>query len=54
MFKKFVEKIITARNQEDAWNDVFYGENGIDMAYQNGKITWKEHEILFHLISKMA
>lgn len=54
MFKKFIQKIIEAKNQEDAWNNVFYGSEGIDMAYQRGQISWKEHQLLVKLIEKMA
>lgn len=54
MFKKFIERIIAAEDHEDAMNNVFYGPNGIDMAYQQEKIAWKEHEMLFALIEKMA
>lgn len=54
MFKKFLQRIIEAENQEAAWNDVFYGENGIDRAYQAGKLNWKDFEILTALINKMA
>ena len=54
MFKKFVERIIAAENREDAIQNVFYGIDGIDMAYQKEKITWKEHEMLLALINKMA
>lgn len=54
MFKKFVQRIIDAKNQEDAWNNVFYGPDGIDMAFQHDKITWKEHVMLTELIKKMA
>lgn len=63
MFKKFIQRIIEAENKEDAINNVFYGtifedgiikEYGIDMAYQHGKITWKEHQMLLALIDKMA
>lgn len=54
MFKKFIQRIIDAKNKEDAINNVFYGENGIDMAFQRDKITWKEHEMLLALIEKMA
>ena len=64
MFKKFVERIVAAKDQQDAWDSVFYGtkfdesgniiEYGIDIAYQHEKITWKEHQMLFNLISKMA
>ena len=64
MFKKFVERIVEARDREDAINNVFYGtkfdgngkivEYGIDLAYQHEKITWKEHQLLLALIEKMA
>lgn len=54
MFKKFIERIISAENYEDAINNVFYGEDGIDMAYQHEKITWKDHQMLLALIEKMA
>lgn len=54
MFKKFIQRIIDCKNQEEAWNEVFYGENGIDMAFQREKITWKEHQMLTALIEKMA
>lgn len=54
MFKKFIERIIAASDQDDAINNVFYGPNGIDMAYQHEKITWKEHQMLLNLIEKMA
>ena len=35
MFKKFIQRIIEAENKEDAINNIFYGKDGIDMAYQN-------------------
>lgn len=54
MFKKFIERIIAAENREDAISNVFYGPDGIDMAYQREKITWKEHEMLLALIEKLA
>lgn len=54
MFKKFIERIIAAENREEAMNKVFYGENGIDIAFQKEKITWKEHQMLLNLIEKMA
>ena len=54
MFKKFIQRIIEAENHDDAINNVFYGADGIDMAYQREKITWKEHEMLLALIEKMA
>lgn len=63
MFKKFIERIAAAENQEDAMQNVFYGtrwedgkvvQYGIDIAYQHDKITWKEHQLLLRLIEKMA
>lgn len=54
MFKKFIQKIIEAENREDAINNVFYGTDGIDVAYQHEKITWKEHQMLLALIEKLA
>lgn len=54
MFKKFIKKIIEAENQEDAIQNVFYGADGIDMAFQHDKITWAEHQMLLALIEKMA
>ena len=54
MFKKFIERIIAAKDQEDAIQNVFYAQDGIDLAFQHGKITWKEHQMLLNLIQKMA
>lgn len=54
MFKKFVQRIIDAENHEDAVQNVFYGADGIDMAFQHDKITWAEHQMLLTLIEKMA
>lgn len=54
MFKKFIQRIIEAKNQEDAWKNVFYGMDGIDMAFQHDKISWKEFDMLCKLIEKMA
>ncbi len=54
MFKKFIQRIIDAENREDAVQNVFYGSGGIDQAYQWGKITFKELEMLLALIEKMA
>lgn len=64
MFKKFLQRIIDAANQQDAIDNVFYGttwddngkiiEYGIDIAYQHEKITAAEHQMLLSLIEKMA
>lgn len=54
MFKKFIQRITETNNRQDAIDNVFYGEDGIDMAFQHEKINWKEHEMLLALIEKMA
>lgn len=54
MFKKFIQRIIEATDRDDAIQNVFYGKDGIDMAFQHEKITWKEHQMLLALIEKMA
>lgn len=54
MFKKFIQRIIDAENREDAIQNVFYGSDGIDIAYQKEKITWKEHQMFLELIEKLA
>ena len=54
MFKRFIQRIIAAENQSEAWEYVFYGEDGIEMAYQLEKISWKEYDMLCSLIGKMA
>lgn len=54
MFKKFIKRIIEAKDQDEAMCDVFYGKDGIDMAYQHEKITFAEHQMLLALIEKMA
>ena len=51
MFKKFVEKIIAS---EDPINEVFYGMDGIDIAFQKDKISWKEHQMLLALCEKCS
>lgn len=52
MFKKFVEKIAYTPT-EKLMDEVFYGENGIDRAFQKEKITWKEHQMLLHMIGRI-
>ena len=53
MFKKFIERILACENQSEAVEKVFYGEDGIDMAFQREKISWKEHQMLLGLINMM-
>ena len=54
MFKKFIQRIIEAESKENAMQNVFYGADGIDIAYQQDKITYKEHQMLLALIEKLA
>jgi len=54
MFKKFIVRIIRAKNRDDAWETVFYGPDGINQAYQQEKITWAEYELLTALLDKLA
>lgn len=54
MFKKLLGRIAEAKNREDAIDNVFYGADGIDMMYQHGKISWKDHQLLLTIIEKMA
>lgn len=51
MFKKFVERIVVAENPIE---EVFYGADGIDIAYQHEKISWKEHQLLLALCEKCS
>ena len=52
MFKKFLQEIIDA-NREEELMDIFYRNDGIDMMYQKGKLSWKDHQMLLSLINKM-
>jgi hypothetical protein len=54
MFKKFIKKILSCESKENALQNVFYGENGIDVAFQRDKISWDEHQMLLGIIEKMA
>ena len=57
MFKKFIQRIIEAENGRDALENVFYSNEyqmGINTAFTEGLITWKEHQMLLALIEKMA
>lgn len=49
MFKKIVAAIAAIDTQEDF--DITCGM--IDNAFQQEKITWKDHELLYSLISKI-
>lgn len=54
MFKKFIRRIIEAKDRQDAIDNVFYGEDGIDMVYQQDKLSFVEHQMLLELIEKLA
>lgn len=53
-FKQYLKMIAEAKNQEDATDHVFYGPDGIDQAYQHGKLTAGDHELLLTIICKLA
>lgn len=53
-FKQFIKRIAKAQSREDAIQNIFYGPDGIDMAYQREKISWEDHELLLAIIEKMA
>lgn len=53
MFKKFIQEIIDTESIEYLVNNVFYGINGIEMAYQEEEISHSEFEMLSNLIDKM-
>lgn len=49
MFKKIVAAIAAIKTQEDF--DIACGM--INTAFQQEKISWKDHELLYSLISKI-
>lgn len=53
MFKKFVTELVSATTAEEVLN-VFYKADGIDMAFQKERITWKEHQLLLELVNKLT
>lgn len=52
MFKKFLQEIIDAKSPNELWH-IFNRADGIDASYQQEKITWKEHQMLYNLINKL-
>jgi len=48
MFKKFAKEIAYA-SDGDALENVLYRDDGVDIMYQKGKLSWDEHEILFKM-----
>ena len=53
-FKKFVKQIVNSADKHDAIDNVFYGPEGVDMAYQHGYISWEDHQLLLKLMEKLA
>lgn len=53
-FKNFIKRISEAKDKDDAIQNIFYGWDGIDMAYQRGFITYSDSELLLKIIEKMA
>lgn len=54
MFKELLKRIIKAENKEDAIENVFYGNDGIERAFDREEISWEEYEMLNAIINKMA
>ena len=56
IIKNYIEEITAAAAAGDyqALLNVFYKEDGIDMAYQHEKITWNEHQMLLNLINAIS
>lgn len=54
MFKKFIEKLIEAETEEQVNHILYDFDDGVDMAYQRDKITYKEHELLFELAGRIS
>ena len=48
MFKKFVKEIAYAKDRDELLN-VLYRDDGVDIMYQKGRLSWDEHEVLFQL-----
>lgn len=48
-FKQLV-KVISEINSEDSFNAAC---GDIDISFQNDKITWDDHELLYKLVSKV-
>lgn len=49
MYKKLTEMILNAITNEEL-NEVM---GKIDLAFQQEKITWKDHEVLYGLASRL-
>lgn len=64
MFRQFIDRIIECHTKQEAIDNVWYGTEwdeeghitklGVDIAYQQDKISIQDHERLLNLINKMA
>lgn len=53
MFKKLFDELLAATTPEEI-NDILYRfPDGVDVAYQNEKLGWKDHERLFQLAGRL-
>lgn len=52
-FKTFVKEIAAAPNREWAIQNIFYGADGVDMAFQREWITYADSELLLQLIENL-
>ncbi len=52
MFKKFVQELVNAKTKEEV-ERIFYRSDGIDMMYQNEKLSWKDQQLLLDLVNKL-
>lgn len=49
--REFLVRIVEARDYQTACEQVFYGEDGIDMAFQRDEISWDDHQLLLRVIA---
>lgn len=49
MFKKAMNALLNAETESQMSDAV----DMINRAFENGKITWKDHELLFKLVAKL-
>lgn len=53
LLRVFLNRIVEARFYQTAMEEVFYGEDGIDMAFQRDEISWEDHQLLLQVIGLM-
>ncbi len=52
MFKKILDEMIAAETDEQIL-DILYRIDGVDMSYQDNKLTWNDFERLFKLADRL-